>query len=1311
MTIPAYETLDPRATERSFIDLFKDLISSNPNGILGNTVFSAPLQSFQYDTAVSTVAAYRKQLYDTYTNPVASDIAYKRIGNMSTQLGIPQVGQNFIKFLYDHIATSAIESIIGHHGGQQAQKNIINAANAIGAVRSGDIGDLTNLRQLNENNQLGLRFAMDAYKSNFNAHGEIDIGQTHGLTLDQATMISNAVLQDKSQYDAFVKTAKDKNPQLGDEELRKFRNGIGTSEAVASAFSKQIKEFSGGINQFVAAVSKMTGDFEEAINFMQRSTDGKLFDASKEAAKLRKNAVALATNMRIVAADSGMSAQELYLRAGMMSSVFDAAQGRTSAFANMFANKASSTNLGAIGAAAYARWTHANPGATNEQRATAAAGISANIADYGQGDMSKMNVIMARLVDEKQVTKEEAEEIARRGNAEQMYTFLQRKLGGRLNSFLGDGRVLAVWRRNHSRTLAGLDLVALGEGLENEREEKGARNLLNKEFEYIAAQAGGAIVDSKAESSTMLDAYTDAEVLQEAGLATDDAKKFSAEAKKGKWDQDTIKKELKTRYEQVDITKLDTAVTRKRAKDVQEELDRLMLDAYTDTEVLQEAGLAPDAAEKFSAKAKKEKWDQDTIIQEAGALGIRVDTQKLSAAASKKVVSLAAASTVLSQSEKAQVKEAQIRAFGREVTEEDKREANRIVATRELGNKVNELRLKWNSAETEETKTSILSELSGLFKNAYEGANGLSLTSTPEAGAASTVDAVIEKNITFSGELKNSPESQKNVISAIRDAFSSEYTKTGSVDAAWEAAENKAKEFGPVSVNFSREARVKAIRDALEIKTIENVVNKFFSSIVGVPDDTKDAARRTALIEIKDRYHQLKKEHPEADSGELIRRAILGQDTPQDANSVPFRQDGFQGFLDENPGVVTHAAGEAYFDTARGLTYSKDANVTLTSEDARREAASIARRIAKGENREAADARHAFSAAQWTEDAANAAIGMRQFTSVLADATRVLNNYVSVAHILKADRRDAEAQNMGLLPTQQLSPLQKQSLIDRHGLGRSFVDKINFEAARRAIGDRPELSDDTQKNEWIVKNVSAVLKNVSGNGVPTDQDVLKEVERLMGQDFRRYVENILTTENKDKNKDDPTIKDASQILAAIIAGPTATSEAKTNAVLEQTLHNSGYGDVDQELIAPIKELTNQTIEKAKAKVVELTKRDDIDWNDPDDVITAIAETLNPDSDAEGNTQGEETVKTEATTASPSARVAEAATTAEITTPSTSSPRGTSYNSSSDEDTNRPGPWSSLDPRLNSNVKVAGISDDLTDIVNRILTTVTTFRSI
>jgi hypothetical protein len=1327
MIISGNETLDPKSMERSFIDLFKDLIASNPHGILGNTVFSATLQSFQYDTTVATAASYRKKLYDTYTNPVASDIAYGRIGDMSTQLGIPQVGQNFIKFLYDNIATSAIESIIGHHGGQKAQENIITSANAIGATRSGVLGDLTNPRQLNENNQLGLRYAMDAYKSNFNARGEIDIGQTHGLTLDQATMISNAVLQDKSQYDAFVKTAKDKNPQLGDEELRKFKDGIGTSEAVASAFSKQIKEFSGGINQFVASVSKMTGDFEEAINFMQRATGGKLFDAGKDAAKLRKDAVALATNMRIVAADSGMNVQELYLRSGMMSSVFDAAQGRTSAFANMFANKVSSTTLGNIGATAYARWTQANPNATKEQRDAAAAGISANIADYGQGDMSKMNVIMAQLVDTGKVSRKDAEELARRGNAEQMYTFLDSKFGGRLNTFLQDGRYLATLRRKHSRTLTGLDAVALSEGLENERDEKGGRNLLNKEFEAIAAQSGGDIVFGTADASTTLDAYTDTKVLEAAGLTETEAKDFSKKAKENNWNQETIKQELKQQYSKVDTQKLDQAAGRKRTEDVQEEFKRLTLDAYTDTKVLEAAGLTETEAKDFSKKAKENNWNQETIIDEAGKLGIHVNTQELSTAASKKIVSLADTSTVLSTNEKEKVRAAQIEAYGHDVTEEDRRKANRIVATRALSRNLYELKQKWNGAKTDEDRNSILSELGGLFSQAYAGDNGLSLTATPEAGAVSTVDAVIEKNITFSDGLTNKPEEQKKVISAIRAEFSNEYTKTGNVEAAWKAAEKKASEFGPVKADFSREARTRAIRDTIETKAIENVVNEFFASAIGGSKEEINVARRQALIEIKDRYHTLKKENPEATNEDLMRRAIQKQHSPVDAKGFQLRQGGFAKFLETNPDIVQTSSGRAYFDTAQALAYSKDADVTLRNEDEKKSAEREAKRIARGESIEVA----AFSSAKWTEDAANAAIGMRQFTSAIADATAVLKNYASAADVLKGDRRDAEAQNMGFLTAQQLSQQQKQSLIDRHGLGTPFVNSIDFAAARRAI-HKQELESDAQKNDWIASEANNVLSRVkaSGRDLTDNNVVLYEVEKSMGTDFRKYVEGILEKENKDKKKDDPTLKDASQVLAAISAGATATPEEKTTAVLNQTLRNSGYEEVDPEIkaiLAPIKELAAATVTEAKTKVQELAQREDIDWNDPEAALTAIAETITPKADttepkkdntqvvevaetgattASPSTRAEEAAETGATTASPSTRAEEVAKTAGIATPSTASapdsPSSATYS---------PGPWASTAPTTTSSVKVDGIGGDLTDLVNRILITLTLFRGV
>lgn len=554
MSRPIPQSLSPLERDR----LLKDLLGQGPAGALLSTVFTKPEDVGTYDSVASQAQMLRNDMYNTYIQPSMDNIVDKRIRHISSMLGLGSAGEKALRAA-NTFAPGVTEMILGHHGGMVAQTNVMNSANAIGATRSGFIGGMSNPEQMNINNQLGLRIAMNAYRNNFDKSGGVDVNQTHGLSLVQAAAISNQALQDNSLYESFAKKAKTIDPSLTDSEIQNFKNGTGSTDKVVEKFNEHVKKFTSEINSFTASVTKMTGDFEESIQFLQRATGGQLFKDTESASKLRKDAVKMANNLRIIAADSGISAQELYMRSGLGGDIFEASQGRTNAFANKFANKVSGTRLGMIGAAAFANWAKKNPNATKEERDAMSEAVNANIADYGQGDVSKMNVVLARLVDEGAVSKAEAEKLAASGNAEQMYNFLAKKTGGeaRLNEIMSDGRNLAAWRRRYSKTLGDLDELGLGKGLERERLEKGARNKMDADFNWLSSTAGEGREDNvqkELENLTNI-AFRDKATLMAAGMNAADAAALSDRATKEGWDRDRLLAEVNKRTD-VNTTKL-----------------------------------------------------------------------------------------------------------------------------------------------------------------------------------------------------------------------------------------------------------------------------------------------------------------------------------------------------------------------------------------------------------------------------------------------------------------------------------------------------------------------------------------------------------------------------------------------------------------------------------------------------------------------------------------------------------------------------------------------------------------------------------
>lgn len=552
--------------------MLKDLLSQGPAGALLSTVFVKPEDVGAYDSVASQAQMLRNDMYNTYMQPSMDEIVNKRMEHISKMLGLGEAGTKALK-MANTFAPGITEMILGHHGGMAAQANVMNSANAIGAVRSGYIGGFADPQQMNRNNQLGLRIAMNAYRNNFDESGGVDIDQTHGLSLVQAAAISNQTLQDASQYESFAKKAREYDATLTDSEIKNFKDGTGATKKVTDAFNKHIKQFTSEINSFTASVTKMTGDFEESVQFLQRATGGQLFKDTESASKLRKDAVRMANNLRIIAADSGISAQELYMRSGLGGDIFEASQGRTNAFANKFANKVSGTRLGMIGAAAFAEWAKKNPNATKEQKDAMGEAVNANISDYGQGDVAKMNVVLSKLVDEGKVDKEYAKKLARSGNAEQLYHFLAKQVGGTsaLDDMIRDGRNLVAWRDEHASTLAELDTEGFSRGLERERLEKGGRRSMDSEMTWLVNTAGKDRSDGVKKEIEKLtnSAFANKDVLMQAGMTEAQAKAFSEQAKREGWDRDRILQEINENYHEVNTLKLNREAYKQMKQDAQ----------------------------------------------------------------------------------------------------------------------------------------------------------------------------------------------------------------------------------------------------------------------------------------------------------------------------------------------------------------------------------------------------------------------------------------------------------------------------------------------------------------------------------------------------------------------------------------------------------------------------------------------------------------------------------------------------------------------------------------------------------------------
>ena len=83
-------------------------------------------------------------------------------------------------------------------------------------------------------------------------------------------------------------------------------------EAASNSFNEDVKKMTKELNGLIASVSKMTGSCDEAIRFLDNYTNGNMTSATESAKRARSRAAKLAANVRVAAADAGVSPEELY---------------------------------------------------------------------------------------------------------------------------------------------------------------------------------------------------------------------------------------------------------------------------------------------------------------------------------------------------------------------------------------------------------------------------------------------------------------------------------------------------------------------------------------------------------------------------------------------------------------------------------------------------------------------------------------------------------------------------------------------------------------------------------------------------------------------------------------------------------------------------------------------------------------------------------------------------------------------------------------------------------------------------------------
>lgn len=524
-------------------------------------VFNQPRTVSSYDSLVGTSNAMLQAYSQDYGNAILQATAHRR----SKILDIMAPGTApMLNKLLEHSPGVGF-GLMGLHGAPQAAQMISNSgfahAKAFGLSRGG----LLDPRQLQQNTLSAVRVGAQAFQKNFNPDGTINLEYSRGLSLPQLTTLQTEIQSDKSHYKAWAKEQlskkqEDRFQKMTDSEIINFSKGTGETNKTVTSFVDYMHKFQKEMNAFVSSVSKATGSFESAIDFLQRTTNGKAFSAGADADKLRKRADTIVKNMRIFAADAHMNTADLmhlaFNKNNGFSTAFHAGRG-TGPISSQFGPGGATSSIGLISAGAFAKWSAANPNAPLAAREKMMASLQNRAGLLGQGNSSDVSSLLAWAVDSGHIDKKEAQRRVKSGNIESVVDLLADNLGGRsqVRNLLSNKAHLATIKEQHADTANDFNALFMESGFTNENIHKGAQNRINEGLSLAKAlvlqQAKG---DKKARaeiSRGFKNLYKNAAfsetAIANAGLDSHVANELAEEARANKWSSARLRREITNR--------------------------------------------------------------------------------------------------------------------------------------------------------------------------------------------------------------------------------------------------------------------------------------------------------------------------------------------------------------------------------------------------------------------------------------------------------------------------------------------------------------------------------------------------------------------------------------------------------------------------------------------------------------------------------------------------------------------------------------------------------------------------------------------
>ena len=555
-------------SEAQVKEMLQTIMQAVQKGDLQNTVFGAPADSSTYDVTASQANGMVENLYQTYYNTLSNRYKSQRVHAFAAATGFGKVGGALMGQIM-HFNPELGNAMLGLHGIDQAAAGFIQSADAIARAGGGVAGSLYNPAQAHSNVARAVSLGSRIFKNNFNDDGTINTDFTGGLSLNQSGFVSRSMMssrentlewgrserkatedfkkewiknnQDKMTDDgkmpaAYYRDLKNAG-RLGEQEINMFEQGIARTRGATDSYVNKMKDFQKGINSLLASMSKVTGSFDTAVDFLQDMTNGKAFTIGSEANEVRERARVVTANVRAMAASAHMDPREFRNLYRMVSdktegigAQFNYGQGLDD-WNVLFGDRKTGANLEALTAGAMAAFKKNHPDATPEEMQRREIAYKQRAKAYGAGDMSKLVPILSYLTTTGQLQKEDVKRIVESGDAEVAYRTAKRHMGNEIDTILANRGLRERFGDADSNFTQDMQNLGMSAGIQNEGIVKNQQEAISLAKRMVSSQMTQKTGEHEAANIAQMDVEAVLESLEESGVNETDIEALRKMAK------------------------------------------------------------------------------------------------------------------------------------------------------------------------------------------------------------------------------------------------------------------------------------------------------------------------------------------------------------------------------------------------------------------------------------------------------------------------------------------------------------------------------------------------------------------------------------------------------------------------------------------------------------------------------------------------------------------------------------------------------------------------------------------------------------